>query len=554
MSSIHPAEKYSHDVIDGKIIAGKYVRLACQRFLNDLKRTDWDYVFSPEYADREIKFMQRMPHTKGKWAAKKEKLVLQPWQVFIEANLFGWVHKDTGKRRFRESYEEVGRKNGKSARLAARGLYLFCADRENGAEVYSGATSEKQAYEIFRPAWMMAHKTPALRDRFGVELGGNAKNPGTMFVTQDMSKFEPLIGKPGDGASPHAALIDEYHEHDSNQMIDAMRTGMGAREQPMLSIITTAGSDLGSPCFDYRKDILRILEGNVEDDTIFGIIYGLDENDSWDDPANLIKANPNYDVSVFGEFLLAQLKQARRSASSQNSFRTKHLNEWVGAKTAWMNMVAWKRQERELNIEDFVGVPCHMSADLSSKKDVTAVNLTFMRDGGFYSFQKFFVPESALDENEKYKDFVTAGCLEVTDGSMIDHAVIENYILECNSKFKVIDVAFDEWQADYMMVRVMQRGVKAIKFPFNVRNISEPMKQMEALVLEGKYWHDGNPMMTWQLGNVAAKLDARGNIYPNKDRPSDPKCKIDGPCAAIMGLGRAIANPEEQPKYQMMFI
>lgn len=266
MASIHPAKKYAHDVLEGKIVAGQYVRLACQRFINDLKRTDWDYVFSPEYADRQRRFVERMPHTKGKWAAAKQNLVLEPWQVFIEANIFGWVNKNTGKRRFRESYEEIGRKNGKSCRMAARGLYMFCADGEAGAEVYSGATSEKQAYEIFRPAWTMANKRQALRDRFGIELAGNPKNPGTMFITNDMSKFETLIGKPGDGASPHAALIDEYHEHDSNQMIDAMRTGMGAREQPLLSIITTAGSDLGSPCFDYRKDIIRILEGNVEDD------------------------------------------------------------------------------------------------------------------------------------------------------------------------------------------------------------------------------------------------------------------------------------------------
>ena len=554
MATPHPTTKYARDVLDGKIIAGKYTQLACQRFLNDLKRKDWDYVFSPEYAERAIGFIQRMPHTKGKWAAKKEKLVLQPWQYFIESNIFGWVNKYTGKRRFRESYEEVGRKNGKSARLAARGLYLFCADGENGAEVYSGATSEKQAYEIFRPAWVMAHKRPKLRDRFGIELGGNPKNPGTMFITEDMSKFEPLIGKPGDGASPHAALIDEYHEHDSNQMPDAMRTGMGSREQPLLSIITTAGTDLGSPCYDYRKDIIRLLEGNTEDDTLFGIIYGLDEKDQWDDPANLLKANPNYDVSVFGEFLMAQLKKAKQSASAQNAFRTKHLNEWVGAKTAWMNMVSWRKQQRPLKLEDFAGKTCYVAADLSSKKDVTAINLTFLVDGSYYSFSKFFVPESAVDENERYRDFVTAGCLDVTEGSMIDHEKIEEYILQANSKYKVIDAAFDEWQADYMMVRLQGKGVTTIKFPFNVRNISEPMKQMEALVLQGKYWHDGNPMNTWMMGNVSARMDIRGNIFPNKDRPSDPKCKIDGPCAAIMSLGRAISTPEEPKKYQMLFV
>lgn len=554
MESTNRAKQYAQDVVDGKIVAGKYVKLACQRFLSDLKKKKWPYYYSEEAAERAVRFIQRMPHVKGKWSAEKQKLVLEPWQCFIECNLFGWLRKDNNKRRFRESYEEIPRKNGKSVRLAARGLYLFCADGESGAEIYSGATTEKQAYEIFRPAWTMAHKTKGLRDRFSIELAGNPKNPGAMFVVSDMSKFETLIGKPGDGASPHAALIDEYHEHDSNVMIDAMKTGMGAREQPLLSIITTAGTNLGSPCHDYRKDIIRVLEGSTEDETIFGIIYCLDEGDQWDDPENLKKANPNYDVSVFGDFLLAQLKQARRSASVQNAFRTKHLNEWVGAKTAWMNMVAWQRQKKDLRLEDFVGMPCYMAADLSSKKDVTAINLTFLRDGGYYTFSRFFVPESAVEENEKYRDFVTAGCLTVTDGSMIDHAAIEEYMLECNAKFKVIDAAFDEWQADYMMVRVMQKGVKAIKFPFNTRNISEPMKQMEALVLQGKYWHDGNPMMTWMMGNVSARMDIRGNIFPNKDRPNDPKCKIDGPCAALMALGRAIATPEPEKQYQAFFV
>lgn len=554
MAAIHPSKKYALDVVNGKIIAGRYVHLACQRFLADLKRKDWDFTWSAEYADRALNFIQKMPHIKGKWAAKGERMALQPWQIFIEANLFGFVNKKTGKRRFREAYEEVPRKNGKSSRLAARGLYHFCADSESGAEIYSGATTEKQAYEIFRPAWMMAYQRPKLRDRFGVELAGNAKNPGTMFITQDMSKFETIIGKPGDGASPHAAMIDEYHEHDSNQMVETMRTGMGAREQPLLSIITTAGSDLGSPCFDYRKDIIRILEGSVEDDSIFGIIYNLDEGDSWEDPINLRKANPNYDISVFGDFLLSQLKTAKRSSSAQNSFRTKHLNEWVGAKTAWMNMVEWNKQKRQLSMDDFIGCPCYLSADLSSKKDVTAICLTFVRDGNYYSFFKFFVPDKAVEENERYKDFVIAGCLEVTDGSMIDQERIENYILDCHKKFKLVDAAFDEWQADYMMTRLMTKGVPAVKFPFTTRNISEPMKQMEALVLEGKYFHDGNPLNVFMMGNVSARMDIRGNIFPNKDRPSDPKCKIDGPCAAIMALGRAIATPEEPKKYQMLFV
>jgi phage terminase large subunit-like protein len=554
MTPSEKAQAYAQDVVAGRIDVCQYVKHACSRFLRDLERTDWPYTFDAVKADRAVNWMQLLPHTKGKWSANKQRLILEPWQCFIECNLFGWVNRDTGLRRFRESYEEVPRKNGKSARLAARGLYLLCADGESGAEIYSGATTEKQAYEVFKPAWLMAHKTPALRERYGIDLAGNPKNPGPVYVMEDMSKFEPMIGKPGDGPSPHGALIDEYHEHDSDHMVDSMQTGMGAREQPLLSIITTAGTNLGGPCYEKRRDVIRILEGHAEDETVFGIIFGLDETDRWDDPASLKKANPNYDVSVFGDFLLAQLAAARRSATKQNAFRTKHLNEWVGAKTAWMNMLAWQRQKRALSIDDFVGVPCRMAVDLSSKIDVTAVNLTFEKNGEYYSFSKFFAPESAAEQNDKYREFVTAGCLELTDGSMIDQEVIEDYLVECCEKFKVIDVAFDEWQADYMMVRVSEKKITAIKFPFNTRNITEPMKQMEAMVLSGKYFHDGNPMMTWMMGNVAAKIDKRDNIFPNKDRPNDPRCKIDGVAVALMALGRWIVDKPAEPQYQIFVV
>src|SRR5690606_34048008 len=220
-----------------------------QPFLDDLKRTDWPYHFDEAAANRACEFMQLMPHTKGKWAAKRDRLVFQPWQCFIECNLFGWLHRETGKRRFRESYEEVPRKNGKSLRLAARGIYLFAADGESGAEVYSGVTTEKQAHEVFRPAWQMVQKLPQLRERFGIEQAGNPKNPGPMYVTHDMSKFETVIGKPGDGSSPHAALVVEYHEHDSDEMVDTMQTGMGASEQLLLYIITSASTKLCVPYY-----------------------------------------------------------------------------------------------------------------------------------------------------------------------------------------------------------------------------------------------------------------------------------------------------------------
>jgi phage terminase large subunit-like protein len=541
------AQQYSDAVLAGAIPACRYVRLACERFRDDLKRAaeGWDYEWRPDLANRAANFMQKLPHTKGKWSAKKERLILEPWQCFIECNLFGWVRTGTQIRRFRECYEEEPRKNGKSIRLAARGLYLFCADGEAGAEIYSGATTEKQAYEVFRPAWQMAQKTPALRERFGIELAGNPKNPGPMFVTEDMSRFETTIGKPGDGASPHAALVDEYHEHDSDHMVDAFQTGMGAREQPLLSIITTAGSNLAGPCYQKRRDVIRILERQIEDETIFGIIYGLDEADDWADPENLKKANPNYGVSVFPDFLLAQLAQARRSASKQNAFRTKHLNQWVGARTIWMNSLAWQRQRREYRLDEFAGCRCWMAVDLASKRDIAALVMLLERADEYFVIPRFYAPESAAEENEKYRDFATDGELILTPGSMTDYEFIESDILKFAAQLDMQKLGFDEWQANYLITRLQATSLKEAIVVFNqtVRNMSEPMKEAEARVMNRTLWHDGNSVMNWMMGNVAAKVDAKENIYPRKDNEADPLCKIDGVVGLIMAMGMALTDP-----------
>jgi phage terminase large subunit-like protein len=544
---------YARDVDAGRVPAGPYVKLACNRFLRDLGRKDWPYTFDAETANNYVKFIQTLPHVKGKWAAHGETLRLGAWQCFIECNLFGWLSEKTGLRRFRQSYEEIPRKNGKSTRVGSRGIFMLTGDREAGAEIYAGATTEKQAHEVFRPAWQMIKKSEKLRSVFHLEMAGNSNNPGPIYRIRDMSRFETMIGKPGDGASPHAALIDEFHEHDSPQMLETMLTGMGAREQPLLSIITTAGSNLGGPCYEKRRDVIRILEQQDEDETLFGIIYGLDPDDQWDDPANLVKANPNYDVSVFGEFLNAMLAQARRSSTRQNAFRTKHLNEWMGAKTAWMNMLAWQRQKRTLQVSDFKGCRCWLGVDLASKIDITALVMLFEKNEQYYCIPRFYVPEKAVEENEKYREYVTGGELTATPGTMTDYEFLEEEIKSVAKQVQLQDIAFDPTQASYVMTRLTQSRLPVIEFAQNVRNLSEPMKECEALILAGNLFHDGNLAMTWMMGNVMARLDAKGHIYPRKENDYDPKCKIDGVVALIMAMGRALLT-KQAPNYKIFFI
>lgn len=559
--SMSPSERavwFAENVVNGKLPNCRYVWLACKRFIKDLKRSKqkgFPFYFDPAAADRAVQFMELMPHVKGRWAARDEYLYLEPWACFIECNIFGWLHKKTGMRRFRQAYEEVPRKNGKSTRLAARGVYMLAADGEAGAEIYSGATTEKQAHEVFKPAWMMVYRLPDLRDVLEIDQGGTVQNPGLIFRERDMSKFQTLIGNPGDGSSPHCALIDEYHEHENNNMVETMQTGMGAREQPLLCIITTAGTNLGGPCYTKRADIIRILEGTVEDETTFGIIFGLDEDDAWDDPASLRKANPNYGISVFEDYLLAQLAEAKRSATKQNSFRTKHLNQWVGARTAWMNMLAWQRQRRAFELEDCRGMRCWIALDLATKKDVAALVMLFRNDAGEYFIKtRFYVPEAALEENAKYRDFHTAGHLIVTAGNATDFDEIESDLDNLIGKVNLQDIAFDDWQASMLMSKLQKRKVPVVNFNQTVRNMSEPMKEVEAQVLKGTLYHDGNPVMNWMMSNVTARIDAKENIYPRKENDNNPLCKIDGPVAMIIAMGRAMVAAPLKKEYQLFFL
>ncbi len=537
------AHQYALDIIGGEIPACKYVRLSCQRFLDDLERDD--LVFDEVAAQRACNFIENLPHTKGKWFNKRELLRLEPWQKFIICNIFGW-HWADGRRRFREAYNEIPRKNGKSQLGAGIGLYMFVADGEGGAEVYSGATTEQQAWEVFRPAKQMVDRTPDLKNHYDIE--SNAK---TLVVLSQGARFAPLIGKPGDGASPNCAIVDEYHEHDSDDLYDTMMTGMGARENPLMLVITTAGSNLGGPCYEKRGDCIKVLEKTVEDDAVFAIIFGIDAEDEWDTEDALIKANPNYGVSVNADFLKGQLVQARRSASKQNAYRTKHLNQWVGARTAWMNMLAWQKQKRAISLDDFVGEPCFGGLDLASKKDVAAFVLLFPRDGKYHTFQKFYAPESAAEENDKYRDFATAGLLTLTPGSMTDYAFIEADILAACEKFDLQQLAFDPFQAHYLITRLMETSAPCVEYGNTVKNMSDPMKEVEAQILSGQLVHDGNDLMTWMMGNVTARIDAKDNIFPRKEREADPRCKIDGVVALIMAMGLAMKHEEEADSYTL---
>lgn len=548
---VKAATQYAKLVVSGIAPACKWARLSCQRQLDDLARQSdptWPYRFDKAKAERVCKFIELLPHTKGKWAHKQERIHLEPWQCFILTTIFGWVRKKDGLRRFREAYNEIPRKNGKSILAAGVGLYLFAADGEFGAEVYSGATTEKQAWEVFRPARLIAKRTEALREAYGIEV--NASN---LSRPDDGSRFEPLIGKPGDGASPSCAIVDEYHEHATSELYDTMVTGMGARDEPLAFIITTAGANIAGPCYEKRSQVLKVLEGALQNDELFGIVFTLDEGDDWTSEAALKKANPNYGVSVGADYLMSRLRDARQLSSRQATFKTKHLNLWVGARNAWMNMQAWGNAPARKSLDELAGRPCLIALDLASKVDIAALVLIFPpheNDPLYHVHGRYYLPEEMVEAGAStnashYAGWAKQGLLTLTPGNVIDFETIMDDLRDLASRFEVKEVPYDPWQATQLATQMAAEGLPMVELRATVQNFSEPMKQLEALVLAQKLAHGGCPVLTWMMSNVVAKIDAKDNIYPRKEFPEN---KIDGVVALIMGLARVgVAVPSAQP-------
>lgn len=519
--------------------------------MDDLDRSKrgWLYRFDPQRAERACRFIEAFQHTKGKWAAKSQPLKLEGWQCFFVCMIFGWLRTD-GFRRFRRALLWVPRKNGKSTLAAAIGLYMLAADGEHGAEIYSGATTEKQALEVFRPAKLMAQKNQQFLEYFGVQV--NASN---ICIVENGSRFEPVIGKPGDGSSPSCAIVDEYHEHATDSLVDTMVTGMGARENPLLLMITTAGDNMAGPCYQMQLDAQKMLEGVMEDDETFALIYGVDPSDDWTSELAARKANPNYDVSVSGEFLESRRKEAITNSRKQSTYQTKHLNVWVGARSAFFNVQRWRESaDNKLKIEDFAGQPCWLGLDLASKVDIAALEILFPRgDGQYVRFGKYYLPYETVSagQNEHYQGWARDGWITVTDGEIIDFAQIRDDILALCSAYQVEGVAYDPHQATMLVTDLMGNGVPVVEMRPTVLNFSEPMKTIDGLIRARQIRHNGDPVMTWMMSNVVANEDAKENVYPRKERSEN---KIDGAVALIMAMGRAMSGVQMEPVIEQGFV
>ena len=544
------AARYEEDVLAGRILACEYVTQAVQRNRIDRERykSSGLYVFSESEGNRVCKFIELLTHTKGALAGQKIKL--EPWQVWILTTIFGWRRRSDSGRRFRRVYIEVPRGNGKSSLSSGVALYCLLADREPGAEVYSFATTRDQAKIVFGDAKQMCVANKPLRDNFGLEVLANA-----LYVPRTNSTFQAKSaeGSTLDGLNTHFACIDELHAHKTRAVYDVVETSMGKRLNSLLWVITTAGFDTAGICYEIRAMVREVLNRTVMDETQFGVIYTIDEGDDWTTEEALIKANPNWGVSVMPDVVLPLQKKAMTIASAANNFKTKHLDVWCSAGTAWMDMVAWGRCGKMRDLDDMLGKPCVIGLDLGAKNDLTAKVLVFKEESDdgkprFYVSTRLYLPESAIEKttNSQMAGWAQSEAISVTGGAMTDFSRIEEEIREDLSRFEVQAIAYDPWQATQLAVDLSEDGAPMVEYRNTVQNLSEPMKWLEALVQDGRIEHDENPVMTWMMGNVVAKVDAKDNIYPRKERYEQ---KIDGPVALMYALAMCLSEREESGSF-----
>jgi len=540
---------YAQRVANRLEVAGRFERLACERFLRDIERAGTDnfpFVLDRALGGRVCRFVELLPHIKGEWAKpiyadgkiSYAKLHLEDWQVFVEFQLFGWKHRDTGLRRFRRSYEEVARKNAKSTRAAARELYLLAADGEPGAHCYSAATTGEQAREVFDVARNMALREPEFLARFGVEVG---KHDITIPGAASSMKALNAEGSTLDGLNIHGCVVDELHAHKTRAVWDVLDSATGARSQALISAITTAGSDRSGICYELRDYSIKVLEGVAADESWFGIIYTLDEGDVWHDPKVWRKANPNLGISVKTDDMEAACRKALAQPSSAPNFLTKRLNVWVNADTAWMDMQAWEKcGDNRLQMADFAGEPCWIGMDLAEKRDFAALVLVFRRGEDWYFFPRLYLNENAVEQsgNAHLQGWARSGHVIMTDGNITDFDVIADDLRRFCTEFKVAEIPFDPALSRYFASKLVEEGLPLVEIRQAPLFFTQPLIQVENLVLEKKLHFDANPVFTWMVSNVEVSVSKFSGLkHPTKSREEN---KIDGPVALFMALGRAM--------------
>ena len=554
-------DDYVEGVLSGEIIACDLVKKACQRHTNDLERVargELPFRFDGDMVINAIQFIECLPMCKGREFANKP-LILEPWECFIVGSLFGWVDA-SHLRRFRVGYIEMARKNGKSTLAAAIGVLLFLFDGETGAEVYSAATKRDQAKIVHNIAKQMVLKTPALRklvdvlrDNMSCELTG--------------SKYEPLGADANttDGLDISGAIVDEIHAHRTRELWDVLETGTGARTQPLIFGITTAGRDDGgeSICWEHHQHTASILDDIYEDDSWFGMIYTLDDGDDWTDEANWLKPNPNLGVSVSLEDLRRKCKKAEKNPGAQMTFRQKHMNLWVAGSRGWLaeplSIIIWnENSDPTMAPEAYRGRECAIGGDLSSVSDLTALVAAFPDGNGHVDvLPKCWCPRDnaigrSRDRRVPYMTWANEGLIELTEGSSVDYDALREYLRTARDKWgwDIKRIAFDPNNARYLVTKLVEEdGFAAsvvVEHIQTVAHMNEPISETERLLLDRKMRHGGHDVLRWCASNAIVYQDSGGRRRFDKKKSGD---KIDLVVGMAMGVWHAMAVTAKGPSY-----
>jgi len=546
---MNPIDAYARRVVRGRLPAGKYHRLAAERHLRDRQRertepAAFPYRFDYRRAQRFVRFAELLRHYKGEWAGQR--IRLEPHQVFYLGSLFAWVHRDTGLRRFRTLYCEIPRKNGKSLVAALVALYVTFFDGEPGAEGYCIATKREQAKIVFNDCRQLVIES-GLRSRitvFAVNLHRHTS----------ASKLEPLGADRDstDGLNPLVVVIDEAHAMKHRGLIDVMETAVGARRQPVILWITTAGGDAVTPCGDQHHYAGQVLEGVLTDESLLAFIAHADADDDWTQEATWRKANPNYGVSVKPDDMRALVTKAIHMPSAAAAFKQKRLNLWGGAASPWLSLDGWRRGQSVWTWESLRGEPCWIGVDMSSKIDLTAVVAVFPpRDGrpAWRLLAWTLTPADTLEERAHrdrapYLTWLAEGHLHTNPGNRIDQDDVRALVALAADRFDVRQVGIDPWNAGNLVNDLAADGLQVVEIPQTMQQMSGPSKDFEADVLDALVDAGHNPLMAWCVSNVVVQRDGKDNIYPVKKRS---RGRIDPVIATLMARKLAAADLSEVP-------
>ena len=499
-----------------------------------------DSIYDKGAADYAVNFIECLCHTKGTWAGKKFELI--DWQEQIIRDVFGTL-KPNGYRQFNTAYIEIPKKQGKSELAAAVALLLTCGDGEERAEVYGCAADRQQASIVFEVAADMVRMCPALNKRVKILT---ATKRIIYLPTNSFYQVLSAEAYSKHGFNIHGVVFDELHTQPNRKLFDVMTKGSGdARMQPLYFLITTAGTDTHSICYETHQKAKDILEGRKIDPTFYPVIYGAEQDDDWTDPKVWKKANPSLGITVGLDKVKAACESAKQNPAEENSFRQLRLNQWVKQAVRWMPMEKWDKCEVVFHEEDLEGRVCYGGLDLSSTTDITAFVLVFpptADDEKYYILSYFWIPEENIPlrvnrDHVPYDLWQRQGILETTEGNVVHYAYIEKFIEKLGERFNIREIAFDRWGAVQMVQNLEGMGFTVVPFGQGFKDMSPPTKELMKLVLEGKLAHSGHPVLRWMMDNVCARTDPAGNVKMDKEKSTE---KIDGAVATVMALDRAI--------------